>query len=158
MTWQFLWTLKNQQCLTFWASSFAITEIFFFVVSQLFYCSAFSLHNFMGNYIASGIAFVTMCTLGFPLHKSALNFYQRLCQFIPHLYSLAKTLKRINIQTFLAGLQTGNHFLTLDFAWPDSETSQAAVEILSKSGLGDFTSCKKENIKWLLIPMRKPHT
>lgn len=68
MTWQFLWTLKNQQCLTFWASSFAITEIFFFVVSQLFYCSAFSLHNFMGNYIASGSAFVTMCTLLWAFH------------------------------------------------------------------------------------------
>lgn len=59
---------------------------------------------------------------------------------LPYLYSLAQALQGIDIQPFLAGLQAGNHLLTVHSARADGEAGQAAVEELSKAWFGDFSS------------------
>lgn len=59
--------------------------------------------------------------------------------FLPYLYSLTEAFQGINVQPFLAGLQAGNHLLTLHFSRADGETGQATVEELSKPRFGDFS-------------------
>lgn len=59
---------------------------------------------------------------------------------LPYLYALAEAFQGIDIQSLLAGLQAGDHLLTLHFAGADGETGQAAVEELSKPWFGDFSS------------------
>lgn len=76
--------------------------------------------------------------LGASPHKAPSD--RGLGWLLSYLYSLAQAFQGIDIQPFLAGLQAGNHLLTVHFARANGETGQAAVEELSKSWLGDFSS------------------
>ena len=73
-----------------------------------------------------------------PAHKAPSGWGRG--WLLSYLYSLAQAFQGINIQPLLAGLQAGNHLLTIHFARADGETGQAAVEELSKAWLGDFSS------------------
>ena len=73
-----------------------------------------------------------------PPHKAPSD--RGLGWLLSYLYSLAQAFQGIDIQPFLAGLQAGNHLLTVHFARANGETGQAAVEELSKPWLGDFSS------------------
>lgn len=76
---------------------------------------------------------------GQPLsHKSHWGW----CWLLPYLYSLAEAFQGVDIQPFLAGLQAGNHLLTLHPPRADGKAGQAAVEELGKPRFGDFSACK----------------
>lgn len=70
---------------------------------------------------------------------------------LPYLYSLAEAFQGIDIQPFLAGLQAGDHLLTLHLARADGETGQAAVEELGEPRFGDFSSWKRKRQPLLFL-------
>lgn len=86
-----------------------------------------------------GLHFPECTSTGQPLSHWSMSYWG-FCRLLPYLYSLAKAFQGINIQPFLAGLQAGNHLLTLHFSRADGKTGQAAVEELSKPWFGDFSS------------------
>lgn len=53
-----------------------------------------------------------------PIQVSSLE-YACVCAY---LYALIQTLEGVDVQSLLAGLQTGNDFLTLDLSWSDSQS------------------------------------
>ena len=48
----------------------------------------------------------------------------------PHLDVLAQAFQGVDVQSLLAGLQTGDDLLGLDASRPDGQTRQAAPEVL----------------------------